>query len=274
MSHSHSRPRNPDDDDYSARRSIPPTHAAGQFGPLGSFTGPPPTYAHSFSMPPNPALMTQYYQPDTTSSGYSSGYDSADYLSDTSYVSSSSAASYATAQSASSGHSGTSGYHSARSDHSTPSQRTAYGIAGAYAPTPYPTAYASSSSNPVTPPRACTHRTCPGAVCQSNNYNPANSTRFLAENYAPIPREHESWNQRREREVRNAHWKAHETEGPPRYDWKHYQTPEQREALANHTAWCDDKCDKQAYRRDKQRERWSAEREREERNRAGSSRRR
>lgn len=156
------------------------------------------------------------------------------YASDSSY---SSGASYATAMS--------NGRFRSSSVYPRPFLPQPYvpGTGGSMANVSYGSHYAEPSSTSSRPARQCTHQTCPGSVCQSNHtYNPAQGQRFLASNYPQIPHEQESWNQRRQRESRNAHWTANAKPGVGQYDWKDHAGPAQRDEWHLHKENCSERC--------------------------------
>lgn len=164
------------------------------------------------------------------------------YASDSSYVSSSSGNSYATAAS---------GTAAMWPHHHLPTPYT-LGSGASRMDTAYGGSSGPSSQQHYT---RCNHQTCPGSVCQSNTtYNPAQAERFLASNYAPIPREQETWNQRRERESRNAQWRANARPGIGQYDWKDYCGNEQRGDMHDHTEGCAKTCAKKLGRREQVKE--------------------
>lgn len=230
----------------------------------------PPPYTrydvHQPPRPPMPAALPLHgpygsgsyrqpspdYRPDPSLSG--------GYASDSSHVSSASGASYASYATATSARSGFSSSASYPRAYVSPPYVVGTGASMAnVCYSSHGSHHPPSASTPVRNPRACTHQSCPGSVCQSNHtYDPAAAQRFLASNYAPVPREQESWGQRRERESRNAAWRANmrmDAGGYAQYDWKDHAGPAQRHEWHQHTAECSESCAKSLDRREGVKER-------------------
>lgn len=232
---------------FDARTYVPPPYVRYDTAPAyTSRTDALPHYT-SLAYPVDPTAYARYqgYQGGQTaqtvpqSSNPWANQSQSGYASDSSYVSSSSGHSYATAAS---------GTAAMWPHHHAPAHYTLG--TGASRPD---TEYGGSSSGPSSQQHytRCNHQTCPGSVCQSNTtYNPAQAERFLASNYQPIPREQESWNQRRERESRNAQWRANAQPGIRQYDWKDYCGNEQREDMHDHAGDCTKTCAKKLSRRE------------------------
>lgn len=256
----------------SDRRDHPPQHPEQGLPAWNArYYAPPPQYtAHAnasalyaapYAGPQEP--LPSYGQVGAPAAYSASSSDSSAYAPGSGYASDASHASHSSYASNSSYVSSAGSFATAASSSSTYQPTPATG-ASLWA-TPYSTAYshavssppasASASSSAAYAQRACTHNTCPGAVCQSNNYDPSGAQRFLAANYAPVPREQESWNQRRRREARNAQWKANAVEGPAQYDWKDHTGPGMRYEMHEHASGCADSCGSKLLRREEVKER-------------------
>lgn len=241
---------------FDARYHVPPPGTVGHNPFVSRPSGPPGTTSY----PSSP----YYYsgEPQGPGSPQASGGSQAaeaaqtegsGYASDASFHSFNSASSVGTA--ASYATAGSAGYPAqAAPRHNAPSDAATAGSAAAAASYAGPSSYAGASSYAAFSgsyhgassaacgaPRACTHVSCPGAVCQSNNYDPAGAQRFLASNFA-TPRADESWSQRRERESRNAHFKANAKEGVPQYEYRQAHWQELEDFLGAHTDACARDC--------------------------------